>query len=142
MAIKEGREVIDGLEYEFIKVMNAEAPVQLLIKFPSLGALVVQDLVYNNVHLVIASKEGIAGWKRALTELKSMNGYDTILVGHGEPATPAVYDDVIAYLDTAGAILEDSKTGEEFKKKLMAAYPNHRAPFFINISVGRLYGAK
>jgi glyoxylase-like metal-dependent hydrolase (beta-lactamase superfamily II) len=141
MAIKEGKEVIDGLEYEFVKVMNAEAKAQLLIKFPSLGALVVQDLVYNNAHLVIASKEGIAGWKKILTDMKGMTGYDTILVGHGEPATPAVYDDVMQYLDTAGAILADSKTGDEFKNKLMAAYPNHRAAFFINISVGRLFGA-
>jgi hypothetical protein len=73
--------------------------------------------------------------------MKGMTGYDTILVGHGEPATPAVYDDVMQYLDTAGDILADSKTGDEFKNKLMAAYPNHRAAFFINISVGRLFGA-
>jgi glyoxylase-like metal-dependent hydrolase (beta-lactamase superfamily II) len=141
MVIKEGKELIDGLEYEFVKVINAEAKAQLLIKFPSLGALIVQDLVYNNTHLVIASKEGISGWKKILRELKGLTGYTTILVGHGEPATPVVYDSVIAYLDTAGTILAGSKTGGEFKKKLMAAYPGHRAAFFINISVGRLFGA-
>ncbi len=141
MTIKEGKEVIDGLEYQFEKYLNAEAPAQLLIKFPALGTLVVQDLVYNNAHLVLGKKEAIDGWKKAIAYLKGMSGYSTILGGHGEPTTPAIYEKIVKYLDDASAILAASKTGDEFKQKLIAAHPTYRAPFFVNISVSRIFGA-
>lgn len=139
MTIKEGKEVIDGLEYEFEKVLSAEAPVQLLIKFPELGTLVAQDLVYNNAHLVIGGKDAINGWKQVLKRLQGMKGYDTILAGHGEPTNPAVYGKLSQYLDDAGAILATSKTGDEYKRKLLEKYPFHRFPFAINISISRLF---
>lgn len=139
MTIKEGKELIDGLEYEFEKVMNAEAPVQLLIKFPELGTLVAQDLVYNNCHLVIGGKDAINGWRQVLKRFQGMKEYDTILAGHGEATNPAIYAKLLQYLEDAGAILATSKTGDEYKQKLLEKYPSYRFPLAINISISRLF---
>jgi len=139
MTIREGKEVIDGLEYEYEKVLNAEAEVQLLIKLPEPGTLLAQDLVYNNVHLVIVGKDAINGWRQVLKRLQGMKGYDTILAGHGEPTNPAVYGKLSQYLEDAGAILATSKTGDEYKRRLLEKYPSYRAPFAIDISISRLF---
>jgi glyoxylase-like metal-dependent hydrolase (beta-lactamase superfamily II) len=139
MTIKEGKETIDGLEYEFVKVSNAEAQVQLLIKFPELGTLVAQDLVYNNVHLVIGAKGAINGWKQALIRLERMKEYQTILAGHGEPTNQAVYNELLQYLENAEDFLATSQTGDEYKQKLLDKYPSYGFAFAINISISRLF---
>jgi glyoxylase-like metal-dependent hydrolase (beta-lactamase superfamily II) len=139
MTIKEGKEVIDGLEYEFEMVPNAEAPVQLLIKFPELGTLVAQDLVYNNCHLVIGGTDAINGWRQVLKRLQGLKEYDTILAGHGEAANPSTYATLLEYLEDAGAILARSKTGDEYKQELLEKYPSYRFPLAINISISRLF---
>jgi metal-dependent hydrolase (beta-lactamase superfamily II) len=139
MTITEGKETIDGLEYEFVKIVNAEAQVQLLIKLPELGTLVAQDLVYNNVHLVIGAKGVINGWKQVVVSLEGMKEYETILAGHGAPTNQAVYNEVLQYLENAGDFLETSQTGEEYKRKLLEKYPSYGFPYAINISISRLY---
>jgi len=131
--LKEGMTVIDGLQYEFQKVLKAESTIHLMIRLPEINTLIAQDLLYNNVHLFIGQRE-FDGWIRAVKEMSKIKGIDIILTGHGEPADSAVFDKVIGYIETAKKVYQSASTGEELKSKLIKKYPNYRAPVLLDLS--------
>ena len=135
--IEEGQEVICGLRYDFKRIREAEAGVQLLIHLPEVDTLIAQDLLYNGVHLFIGHG-AFEGWIEAVKGLEE-RGCGTILVGHGRPAGPAIYKEVTGYIEEAGRCYRSSRNGEELKERLMERYPDHLAPFLLDISNGFLY---
>lgn len=136
--IEEGSEKIDGLTFEYRKVRDAEAGVQLLIRLPEVKTLVAQDLIYNNAHLFIG-QNALDNWKRELEKISAMSGYSTLLVGHGEPAPMSIVEDMVQYLDDARTAIPMCKNSRELKKKLVEKYPGRRADFLIDISGQYLY---
>lgn len=136
--IVEGSETIDGLKYEFEKVVNAEAGVQLLIKLPELNTLIAQDLVYNDVHLFIG-QNAFDGWLNALKSLQGQKQYTTILSGHGEPTDPSIYGSVVTYVEDAKEAFGSAKDGNDLKNKLLAKHPLMKAPVLLDISNSFLY---
>jgi hypothetical protein len=136
--IQEGRETIDGLNYEFEKVLDAEAGVQLLIKIPEINTLVTQDLVYNHVHLFIG-QGAFDGWVSAVNQIKNQDQFKTFLVGHGEPAQASVLESVLSYVEDAKQIHESVDSGEDLKAGLVDKYPTYRAPILLDISNSFLY---
>lgn len=131
-------DIIDGLEYEFEKINDAEAGVQLLIKLPELAAMIVQDLAFNKVHLFIG-QNALDNWIRVLGHLKGLAGYDTILIGHGENGDRSVFDQTISYLEYAKKIFESVDNGNDLKRQLIKRYPEYRAPAILDISNLYLY---
>lgn len=128
-----GEETIDGLEYEFEKIDDAEAGVQMLIKLPELAAMIVQDIAFNKVHLFMG-QNAFDNWVRVLRRLKRLAEYDTILIGHGENSGRSVFDQTISYLEYAKRIFESVDNGNELKRELIKKYPEHRAPVILDIS--------
>jgi glyoxylase-like metal-dependent hydrolase (beta-lactamase superfamily II) len=108
--LAEGKETIDGVKYVFKRVKDAEADSQLLTTLPDYGVMIAQDLVYNKVHLFVGADE-VAGWKKVVGELKKKAGIKTVLCGHGKPAGPAVFDEMLKYLDVADKAVADAKKG-------------------------------
>jgi len=139
--ITEGKTVIDGLTYKFEKITDAEAGIQLLIKFPEINVLIAQDLVYNKVHLFIGQNTA-NNWQKVISELNNTKNYDVILAGHGAPASTEVYDRMLAYLDDVKTVLAESKTPEGVKNELMKKYPDYRGGLLIDISNSFLFAEK
>ena len=136
--LSSGKEVIDGVRFEFEKVSAAEGSVHLLIRLPEISTLVAQDLVYNNVHLYAGQNE-FDHWLSVVSELKSRNSDTTILTGHGKPVDRSGYDRMIAYLEDLRQFRVTSKNGEELKQKLLEKYPAYNGSRLIDISLPRLY---
>ncbi len=136
--ITEGKETIDGLEYVFEKVVDAEAGVQLLIKIPELEILIGQDLFFKDTHLFIG-QGAFDGWIEALEDLKKDKNNKYIFVGHGLPTDNSIFDDMIEYITTAKEIYSKVDNGEELKKQLIEKYPELKAAFMLDISNKFLY---
>ena len=135
--VNPGTEIIDGVPFIFEQSNDNEAANSLVIKLPSLGIYIAQDIVYNNVHLFITGPTN--GWKNALNKIKTESSYDIILCGHGKTADKTVIDNDIAYLNKVDEILNESKTKEAYKTKLLAAYPNYAAAALLDIYLPFLY---
>lgn len=132
-----GTEVVEGVKFVFERSVNNEAGSSLVIKLPDLGVYVAQDIVYHDTHLFIAGPTD--GWRTALRAIQVDKGYDTILPGHGAPSGRDVIAENIAYLDVVDALRKEAKTPEEYKKKLLLAYPHHAAAMLIDIYLPFLY---
>lgn len=119
--VAEGSEVIDGVTFEFSVAHDNEAATSLVIRLPEHGVAIVQDIVYNGVHLFIAGPT--AGWRKALEALKAEAGTTLILPGHGEPGGKAIVDVSLNYLDSVDHLLAEGLKGEAFKARLLEIYP-------------------
>jgi glyoxylase-like metal-dependent hydrolase (beta-lactamase superfamily II) len=139
--VKEGKDTIDGLEYVFKKVVDAEAGVQLVIKIPKLKVLIGQDLFFKDTHLFIG-QGAFDGWLKVLNELKKDKNNRYIFVGHGKPTDNLIFDDMIEYITTAKEIYSRVNNGKELKKQLVAKYPDLKAAFMLDISNKFLYKKK
>jgi len=142
--IEEGTDNIDGLNYAFTKLTDAEAPIMLLIELPDLKTLVAQDLVYNRIYPCVGEKNDkgeylFDGWINALKSLQKKE-YDVILAGHGEPTTDStVFAELIDYIGYAKRTFESGVNENELKRKLIERYPNYRVTQMLDFSNVFLY---
>lgn len=133
----EGLEIIDGLTFEFRVVKNAEAPENVIVLLPELGVVVAQDIVYNGTHLYL-DRRTFEGWRLALADLRRLLGYDLVLAGHGEPATPAVYDEVEGYLNAAERAFRDATSAQHVHDAMVRAYPKAAGVALLDIGLQRM----
>lgn len=96
--ITPGTEVIDGIPFEFEKVTGGEIHTTLVIKLPEQGVLVAQDVVYHRTHLWFLDKD-FDGWQTNIDRFAAETECDTILPGHGEPTTPAIWAELTDYVN-------------------------------------------
>jgi len=136
--IKLGEAKLDGVNYIFERVVSAEADEQLIIKLPEQKIIIVQDLVYTDVHLFIGQNH-LNDWIAYLKKLQKED-YDIVLAGHGLPTDKAIYEKNIEYLTFAQAAIESSSTPDVLKAKLLARFPNKGFQSAIDISSSYLYG--
>ncbi|MCH5671073.1 MBL fold metallo-hydrolase [Streptomyces gilvus] len=136
--ISPGTEV-DGVPFVFEAVAGGESADELVIRLPEQGVLVAQDLVYHAVHLFLGNDD-IDGWRKAVDALAADTSYDTILAGHGLPATPAVYGELRGDLADARELLGED--GEAYKKAILERYPSYGGPFLIDLAHQYLFGAQ
>ena len=61
-------------------------------------------------------------WLEALAHYQSLP-YGKILPGHGAPGGPELYDGMRHYLTTARESLTASRDAEDFKARMIAAFP-------------------
>ncbi|BAV06739.1 Glyoxylase, beta-lactamase superfamily II [Filimonas lacunae] len=126
-----GTEVIDGVKFIFEVSHDNEAALSLVVKVPEVKAYIAQDIVYNNTHLFISGNSD--GWRKALHKIEKEHDYTLILPGHGKPADRSVLKEDLQYLDFVDQALAASKTKEEYKAKLLAAYPGYGGAHLIDI---------
>lgn len=126
-----GKEIIDGVTFIFEKSQDNEAAVSLVIKVPEAKTCIAQDIVYNKVHLFISGNSD--GWRKALKKVAGEHQYTLILPGHGNPSNPSVIEEDLKYLDFVDKTLAGSKSKEEYKSKILAAYPDYGGVHLIDI---------
>jgi predicted enzyme related to lactoylglutathione lyase/glyoxylase-like metal-dependent hydrolase (beta-lactamase superfamily II) len=122
---------VDGIRYRYSKIEKAESDVQVVIELPEINTVIVQDAVYNGYHPWLGGN--IDNWTETLDKLKKTYKDDYIvLVGHGMPGDPDVYDEMKKYLQTSKNILKSSKgSSEKVQKELTQAYPKYKGSSII-----------
>lgn len=138
-AVEPGLVLIDGVYFQLDRVDDAEAPVQMVIKAPGYGVAAVGDIVYSQVHLILAGQPST--WIEALQGLQPTSElYPMVLPGHGTaPTTPAAYDANIAYLSLAGELMQTAENAEEFKAGLVEAFPDRQMDGAIDFVTPMLF---
>lgn len=136
--IAEGAETIDGVEFRFRHVLDTEAPEITVVEVPAAGAVIVQDLVYNKVHMVVSRQ--IDRWVEVLRGLEH-GATPLILSGHGEPASPADMGLLVRYLETVKPLLA-ANIGKENEAKgvveeMARAFPEFRVPPLLQLGLSR-----
>ncbi len=137
-AVEPGEVEIDGQTFVLERVVDAEAKNQLVVRVPDAGVVATGDIVYHDVHLVLAGNP--TTWTAALEGLQSTaDEYPIVLPGHGLPADPSVYEANIEWLATADDLLGTAETGEEFKQGMVDAYPDYGMVPAIDLVLPLLY---
>jgi glyoxylase-like metal-dependent hydrolase (beta-lactamase superfamily II) len=135
--LAEGDIVLDGVTVRFNRLVDAEAPLMALVELPEQRVLVAQDLVYNHVYLVVGEKNAAGeylfdGWLRALRQAQR-NGYDLLLSGHGEPASPVLLDELIGYVTFARQRFEAGVDEQTLGREISARYTGYRVPEMLDL---------
>lgn len=128
---KVGEETIGGIKFIFEKSKNNEAETSLIIKIPSMGIYIAQDIVYNNVHLFVSGDT--KNWQKALYKILEEREYKTILAGHGKEGEKKLIMKNLEYLSFANESIKNSKSKEEYKSKVLAKYPNYSGEGLIDL---------
>jgi|GEM_PF-446661 glyoxylase-like metal-dependent hydrolase (beta-lactamase superfamily II) len=115
---------IDGVSFTLERVTDAESTQQVNVLIPDAGVIVLQDLLYANVHFFPGINR--PNWIATLEGLRdSTQGYSTLLAGHGVPTTRGELDQAIRYLTAAEAAVAQASTYEDIVAALQAEFPAH-----------------
>lgn len=96
--LPEGTEVIDGVQFEFLRFVDAESALQLVTIMPDQRTLLAFDLAFApNVHVFTVTPH-FDNWIQVLEGLRALPTYDFVLSGHGEPTDCSALDATIEYL--------------------------------------------
>lgn len=137
--LAEGRQVIDGVTYEFRKYFEGEADVQLVVLLPDQRVLLSFDLVFPG-HLHAFTVAPFFGhWLDLLQELEHMDGYDHILVGHGPLSDRSAIVRTREFVQEASRIHQTASNPEEYAQQLIAAFPDRQQAFWSIFSSQLLY---
>jgi glyoxylase-like metal-dependent hydrolase (beta-lactamase superfamily II) len=134
---------IDGVEFGIRVVQNSEHAEILQIDLPGERAAIVQDVVYNGVHLAVGAKNAqrvrmFDGWIAAVEDLQARD-IDTIFPGHGAPCGKDVLPGILDYLRFTQGLFDGGAKPEEFKAQVLARYPNLIGEELLDYSVFFLY---
>lgn len=134
-----GKVTIDDLLYEFGLIKEAEDKSQMVIQFPKINVRIVQDLISNGIHLYLTTD--LDHWILVLENMHRTVGPTTLLLcGHGPPCYRPSIRFNINYLQTAKRIYNiKGMTGEEFKKQIIAAYPELEGQGLIDLYLPQLF---
>ena len=122
---------IDGLAYEFEVKTSAESSEELVIRLPEANTIIVQDLLYNGIHFFAGMDRN--NWLNTLEQFKTLQGYDTLLVGHGMPASLSQIDHAIEYLTFANDLASTAERPEQVINGLQQRYPDYEGQFLLNL---------
>ena len=130
------------LEGHALQVVEMEEPGEsahaAVLVIEDGNALVAGDLLYNNVHLVLAECQG-QGWVNNLNDTIKPIGMEKIFPGHGPATTPDVIDADIAYIEQATLIMDAAATPEEATMQIKAAFTAYASDFLLGFSVGQYF---
>ena len=136
-----GKQTWDGLEVIVEELVDQESHHSLLIKIPSIGVMIGQDLFYNNNFLVASERKRNANWQKILESMQTneAENYKTLLVGHGKNGGPDILAQDIEYLKALEATLAKGMSKEETEKALIAQFPDKGGKGMLGISMRNLF---
>ena len=136
--VEPGTLEIDGVEFLLERVLDAEAPVQLVIRIPAAETIVAGDIVYSGVHLIMAGPPDT--WTVALEGLVAdSDQYPIVLPGHGMPTDPSAYAANEAWLATAMELIATVDNGDDFRQGLIDAFPERGMEAAIDFVIPALF---
>lgn len=121
---------IEGHEIRVVEVGQSDIARSSYVHIPSLDAVIVGDIAYNEVHptLIDSDHEKRMAWINTLSDLLELEP-KIVVASH---RTPDSINDVkaitttMAYLEDANRLLSEKPSTAEFIDKMMAAYPSYK----------------
>jgi metal-dependent hydrolase (beta-lactamase superfamily II) len=139
--ITEGLQRIDGVTYDFKRVVDAESDLQLAALLPEQKVLMAFDLVFSPNQHAFTGANHFDHWIIVLESLKALQGYDTITIGHDTPVDRSAVDSTMTYVKRAKAIHAVSADAKTYSENLKAAFPDLQQAGFVDLSASYLYAA-
>ncbi|MEM9104275.1 MAG: MBL fold metallo-hydrolase [Pseudomonadota bacterium] len=120
-----------GVAVRIHNYKQAEAAEQIVIEAPEMGTAIVQDLVYNNAYFFPGLDR--SNWIAVLDDLRNKLDAETLLVGHGYPASRGELAAAIDYLTEYNLMVEASSGPEELVAKMKERWPDRMAEGILNL---------
>jgi hypothetical protein len=140
--ITEGVQRIDGIIYDFKRFVDAEADLQLVALLPEQKVLMAFDLVFSPNEHAFTLVDHFDHWMIVLEQLKALQGYDTITIGHDTPVNRSAIDSTIVYVKRAKEIHAASPDAKTYSESLKAAFPDLQHAEWVDLSARLLYAAR
>lgn len=121
--IEEGEEIVDGVRIVHQRLRGAETEDALVIAFPDSKTIIVQDLIYNQVHPFFGERR-FQTWRAAIEEYRKLP-YEFVLPGHGKPGGVEIYDQMLDYVNFAEDALAKASDRADFRRRLLERFPKH-----------------
>ncbi len=123
---------IEGHKITAVEVGQSDITRSSYVHVPSLGAIIVGDIAYNQVHptLIDSDHDKRLAWIQTLTDLLDLKP-QIVVASHRTPdAENGIHaiEETIAYLRQANHFLAEKPSTPEFIAKMMAAFPSHKNP--------------
>ena len=130
--IVEGKKALAGVDFE---VIDRGESYDLAI--PSMN-VVYTHMLGKTTHSILTSAEHIEAFLQMLKEYQAA-GYAMILTSHGGPEGQDAVAEKISYLNKTKEIMQQSKTADEFKANMKAAFPAYDGENYLDMTAGFLY---
>ena len=140
--IAEGVQRIDGITYDFRRFVDAESDLQLAALLPEQKVLMAFDLVFSPNEHAFTVVDHFDHWMIVLDQLKALQGYDTITIGHDTPVNRSAIDSTISYVKRAKEIHTASADAKTYGESLKAAFPDLQHAEWVDLSAKLLYAAR
>jgi hypothetical protein len=140
--ITEGLQRIDGVTYDFKRFVDAESDLQLAALLPEQKVLMAFDLVFSPNEHAFTVVDHFDHWIIILDQLKALQGYDTITIGHDTPVHRSAIDSTISYVKRAKEIHAASADPKIYSENLKAAFPDLQHAEWVDLSAKLLYAAR
>jgi glyoxylase-like metal-dependent hydrolase (beta-lactamase superfamily II) len=140
--IGEGVQRIDGVTYDFKRFADAESDLQLAALLPEQKVLMAFDLVFSPNEHAFTVVDHFDHWMIVLQQLRALQGYDTITIGHDTPVHRSAIDSTITYVRRAREIHAASADAKTYSESLKAAFPDRQLASMVDFSAKLLYAAR
>ena len=120
-SLKTGEHDWDGVRVVVSQFDDCEAEHALAFHFPDAALMIVQDLMFNNVHAFPLGNH--SNWISTLKNIREEQDVRIIGCGHGLPATVGAVTDSIAYLEFQKAVFGKEEDADSAIAALKSQYP-------------------
>lgn len=127
-----GKVQLAGVDFE---VIDRGESYDLAI--PSIN-VIYTHMLGKTTHSILTSAAHIEAFLQMLKEYQAA-GYAMILTSHGGPEGKDAVAEKISYLNNTKEIMQQSKTTDEFKANMKAAFPDYDGENYLDMTAGFLY---
>ena len=127
-----GKVQLAGVDFE---VIDRGESYDLAI--PSLN-VIYTHMLGKTTHSILTSAAHIEAFLQMLKKYQAA-GYEMILTSHGGPEGQDAVAEKIRYLNKTKEIMQQSKTADEFKANMKAAFPAYDGENYLDMTAGFLY---
>lgn len=137
--VTEGRQVIDGVTYDFRSFKDAESDLQLVAFLPKQRVLLAFDLVFSPRDHLFVVGPNFDHWIETIDALQTIGDYDTILGGHDGPINRTAFAATESYLRKAKEAYVSSRERDAYVAALKDAFPEREQSGWLEFSSRLLY---
>jgi len=136
--LKTGPATIDCITYQFDASTDDEGGQQIAVHLPEVGIVFTGDITGNHCHLI----PGKANEDRLSAFAKVAKDFLLVLPSNGVPSNNKLFSENLAYLASAKKNLQEAKTADEYKTRMMKQYPDYDCDAYFYFYVPGHYQKK
>ncbi len=125
---------LSGREIQVQKFFEGESESSLIVRIPSVQALITGDIIYNNVHLWLAERRG-EKWLKNIKVLSQYLSVKTIYPGHGPAGGKELFEENTKYIQNFLKVVGEEKDPKVAAKLIKEAYKSYKRPDIVDYSV-------